>query len=147
MNAQPDIVVGCDGTPDSDPALRFAIDETLRRAGRLVIVIAYQRPIDPDLDSFDTPGSELEAHARDRAQAAIRRVLTDHDPQFDQQVVAVEGEPAQVLLDQADHAALIIVGDHERSLLARLFDRDTARQLLHANSVVPVTVVPGPDQS
>jgi len=69
------VVVGCDGKPDSDSALRFAAQEAELRAAPLVVVTAFFRPIDPDIDSFDTPDSELRAQAHETAETALARAL------------------------------------------------------------------------
>ncbi len=141
MTTSPIIVVGCDGNPQSDPALRFAAQEAGLRHARLVVVTAYDRPIDPDLDNFDTSDTELHATARSSAETALHRALGASSADLGCHIVCAEGEPAQVLADQGTNAIMIIVGSHDRSLLERLFGRSTSRGLLHDSSV-PVTIVP-----
>lgn len=75
MTAVALVVLGCDGAPDSDAAVRFAAEEARLRHARLVVVAAYERPIDPDLDDFDIPDAELSARARVGCEAALRRAL------------------------------------------------------------------------
>jgi nucleotide-binding universal stress UspA family protein len=145
MTASPFIVVGCDGSLESDPALRFAAQEADLRHARLVVVTAYARPIDPDLDNFDISDSELHATARSSAETALHRALGASSADLGCHIVCAEGEPAQVLVDHSTNAIMIIIGSHDRPLLQRLFTRSTSRGLLHGSSV-PVTIVPAPHQ-
>lgn len=143
---QPFVVVGCDGTAGSDEALRFAAREAKLHRARLLLVAAYDRPIDPDVEEFDVSDQVLQARARDAATTNLRRALdpaSGHLPEH-LDIVAAEGDPAQVLLDHADGAVMIVIGSHDRPMLQRLFGRVTSRELLH-DSVVPVTIVPTPD--
>ena len=139
----PVVLVGCDGTPEGDPVLRFGVDEARLRGARVVLVTAYLGPIDPDVDDFDTPRSELEARARSSAETALHRALHWPDvsqlPEYD--IVAAEGDPVRALLDNTAHAVMIVVGSHDRPLLQRLFTRPTSQHLLH-NTDIPVTIVP-----
>jgi nucleotide-binding universal stress UspA family protein len=140
----PTVVVGCDASPASDPALRFAAEEARLRHARLVVIAAYDRPIDPDLDDFDTPESELQKATRVRTETALHRalpILTVDD--VDLEIVAAEGEPSQVLLGHSTDAVMIVIGSHDRPMLQRLFGRVTSRGLLH-DSTVPITIVPSP---
>jgi nucleotide-binding universal stress UspA family protein len=137
------VVVGCNGSSDTDDALRFATEEARLRETHLLIVCAYFRPVEPDLEDFDLPDAQLRARALSRAQAALRRAL-DLPPSADLagfQFVAVEGDPGHVLIEQAGDAAMIVLGSHERPVLRRLFRHQTSEHLLH-DGHVPVTVVP-----
>ncbi len=69
------VVVGFDASPESAPALRFATEEAQLRHARLLVVTAYDRPIDPDLDDFDIPDSNLKEAARARAEKALHLTL------------------------------------------------------------------------
>lgn len=141
----PIVLVGCDGTFDGDPALRFGAEEARLRRARLVLLIAYARPIDPDIDEFDTPRLKLAARARSRADTALRRALQWPDaadlPEYD--IVAAEGDPVGALLTHAAHALMIVIGNHDRTMLQRLFTRPTSEHLLR-DTHIPVTIVPNP---
>lgn len=137
------VLVGCDGTPEGDPVLRFGVEEARLRGARLVLVIAYFGPIDPDIDEFDTPRSELDTRARSCAETALHRALHWPDasdlPEYD--IVAAEGDPIRALLEHSERAVMIVIGTHDRPLLQRLFSRPTSQHLLH-HTHVPVTIVP-----
>lgn len=142
MNDQQCVVVGCDGTPDGDPALRFAAQQARLHQVRLVVITAYDRPLDPDLDDFDTPDTQLRAQACARAEDAVRRAFNAHsEPVPDHELIPVEGDPARALLAHASGAVMIVVGSHDRSFLERFFARHTGPHLLQGSDV-PVTIVP-----
>jgi nucleotide-binding universal stress UspA family protein len=137
------IVVGCDGSPDSDNALRFAAQEARLRATRLTLVCAYYRPVDPDLPDFDLPDAQLRARTVARGKTALRRALdlSSSADLSEYEFVAVDGDPGDVLVKHAADAAMIVIGGHQHSVLQRLFKRETSTRLLH-DSDVPVAVVP-----
>ena len=141
---QPFLVVGCDGTSASDAALRFAAAEAGLHGARLLLVTAYDRPIDPDSDDFDIPDEALQRQARDDASASLNRALDSRTGRLpEHQIVTVEGEPAKVLLEHGDGAIMIVIGSHDRPMLQRLFGRPTGRELQH-HTVVPLVIVPTP---
>lgn len=137
------IVVGCDGTPDSDNALRLAAEEARLRHAPLRIVCAYERPVDPELNDFDVPDEQLRARTLERGEQAVRRAFGGHAP-ADYAVLALAGEPSEVLREQAKGAVMIVIGGHQRPLLQRVFRRGTSGHLLHHGGV-PVLVVPSAD--
>lgn len=140
----PTVVVGCDASPASGPALRFAAEEARLRHARLLVITAYRRPIDPDLDEFDTPDSELQNAARARTEAALRRAFQPSNVNdVDLDILTAEGEPSQVLLEHSTDAIMIVIGSHDRPMLQRLLSRPTSHRLLH-NSDIPITIVPSP---
>jgi nucleotide-binding universal stress UspA family protein len=143
VNARHAVVVGCDGTPASNGALRFAAKESLLRSANLIVLATYHKPIDPDNDEFDTPDHVLAERARKAALTAMcraldltRPVLPPHD------IVTQCGVPARVLLDMFSDADLIVLGTHQRHLVSRLFHGpSTSSDLIH-HGHFPVVVVP-----
>jgi nucleotide-binding universal stress UspA family protein len=132
------VVVACDGKPSSDAALRFAAAEAQLRGAELVVVIAFGRPVDPDVPSFYTPEGELRLRARQAAEQSLARVLgvpAGQLPGF--HVVTEHGPASWVLLRDYREAQLLVVGSRPR----RLLSGRTARHLIR-HSPVPVVVVP-----
>jgi nucleotide-binding universal stress UspA family protein len=143
VDAQHAVVVGCDGMPDSDAALRFAVREAALRSARLVLVMSFFRPTDPDLDEYDTPESELRSRALRTAEASLCRALSLTPERLPvHQTVTGPGEPSRVLLHDYGTAELFVLGSHHRNLLKRVFSgHATSRSLIHRGHV-PVVVVP-----
>lgn len=133
------VVVGCDGAPAGDAALRYAATEANRRRAPLLVVIAFAEPIDPDNDDFDTPPSAQRARARARAEHALERAVAD-PPRH--QVVAMAGLPGRVLLERFSEAAVIVIGTRHRHLLAPLTTVESTEHMLAARGRVPIVVVP-----
>lgn len=136
------VVVGTDGSEYSDPALRFAAHEAALRDLQLVVVIAHLRPVDPDIDSFDTPESELCRISHDKALAALSRALAlpvERLPPH--RIVTGSGDPSALLL-KTEGAQLIVVGLHHRHLMDRLIHGPVRATALVRHTGVPVVIVP-----
>lgn len=131
-------MVGCDGRPSCDAAIRFAAAEARLRDAELVVVIAYGRPVDPDLPSFYTPDSELRSRARLAAEQAVGRALGRPGAALRGVHVVTEHGPASwVMLRDYRQAQLLIVATRPR----RLLQGRTVRYLIR-HSPVPVVIVP-----
>jgi nucleotide-binding universal stress UspA family protein len=132
------VVVGCDGRLSCDAAIRFAAAEAQLRGAELVVVIAYGRPVDPDLPSFYTPDTELRSRARLAAEQAVDRALGQQAAGLrGVHVVTERGLASWVLLRDYRQAQLLVVGTRHRWLL----QGRTVRYLTR-HSPVPVVVVP-----
>ena len=141
--AQSTVLVGCDGSPDDDPALRFAADEARTRQAHLVVATGYHRPVDPDLDSFDVADAELEGQAQALVHEAMGRAFAATGIPCPYAVVVAEGDLARVLLNASaeDGVVMIVVGGHNRELRHRLLGRLNSSRF-HADRPIPLTVVP-----
>jgi len=131
------VVVGIDGSPTSDVALRWAADEAARRDADLHVVHAWQVPV------VTIPAAEQMV---DAAEAAGRQVLDRAlaDPRL--AGLRVEGHlpsegASRAMLALADQAALMVVGSRGLGRLGRVLLGSTSRQLAH-HAPVPLVVVP-----
>lgn len=137
------VVLGCDGGQDGDAAVRFAVREAQLRKANLVVMIAYFGPVDPDLESIETPGSELRSKARSRAESALCRALGLPVWQLPpHQIVTELGPPTRVLLHEYGGAQLLVVGLDGRQLFARMLHGPSVGEELARRSAVPVVLVP-----
>ncbi len=139
------IVVGVDGSLPSLAALRWAVRQAEITGATLDAVIAWQFPIAagglgwaPTSGIDDTDYSELAAKTLAEAIAEVSPPsgLTVH------QVVA-EGNAAQVLLDAARGADLLVVGNRGHGGFADALIGSVSVRCLHHASC-PVVVVHGP---
>lgn len=136
------VVVGVDGSPESEAALRFAADEAKLRSALLRIVCAWT-PSDagymgevfaPTPDAFD----QAEHHAEDVLRAALERLQGEP---LEIEAVAEEGGPAAVLLEQAADAELLVAGSRGLGAAKRLMLGSVSQDLArHARC--PVVIVP-----
>jgi len=138
----PRLVVGIDGSPEADAALRFAHAEAKLRGLELHIVCAWE----PATASYvgeafaATPDAFLgaEQHADDVLQTALAQL-----PASDVQVeaIAIEGRPATVLLDRAADAELLVLGSRGRGTTKRLLLGSVSTHVAH-HTPCPLVIVP-----
>jgi len=140
------IVAGVDGSDAAQEALRVAVQEARLRGARLRVVTAWQMPtmaygavvFSPDIDPADfqdSAGAALaEALAALGGQAAgveIERVMR-------------MGQPAQVLIEEARGAAMLVVGSRGHGGFAGLLLGSVSHQCaMHA--ACPVVIVHKPN--
>ncbi len=132
------IVVGIDGSPSSDRAVRWATDEADLYGVELVLVHAWGYP-------YSTDGTNI-AQARDLTQVdgacVLDRSLELARDRCGSNVSGVlpEGTAAQVLLATVRDGDLLVLGSHGRGAgMAALLGSTVNSVLDHA--VVPVVVV------
>jgi nucleotide-binding universal stress UspA family protein len=109
-NVVPRVVVGVDGSESGDIALRAALDEAARRGARLVVVSVWEppegrrEPGEYDATSLDAGHERL---VREHVRLVLRGYSTVEVPV---EVHARSGPPADVLVDAARNAAVLVVG-------------------------------------
>lgn len=105
------VVIGVDGSPHGDAALRWALDEARAHGGEAVAVLAWQMPFISNPVAFDH--DELEQAGREFLTGRLRLVAPS--PQVPLTPVIAEGDPAEVLVAASDDANLLVVGTRGRS--------------------------------
>jgi nucleotide-binding universal stress UspA family protein len=106
------IVVGVDGSEGGAAALEFAAREAAFRGAHLRIIAAWQVPVPthgvefgPPLDTLAQDAFRVGAqHMADDALAAARKL----HPSLDGEALPIQGQPADVLLEQSADAALVV---------------------------------------
>jgi nucleotide-binding universal stress UspA family protein len=143
------VVVGVDGSKGADAALEFAAQEAALRTASLRIVSAWQIPIVTYGGGFAPPlNDEAFDSFRVRAQTVADEALArakELAPSLASEAVAVEGQPAQVLLEQAAHATLIVVGSRGLGGFKSLLLGSVSQQVVHY-APCPVVVVRQPGE-
>ena len=128
------IVVGTDGSESAERAVEQAVALAAADAARLVIVTAYERTdarpddrIPADVRWMTADPNEAERHARHARHVAAERGVGDVVVQ------ALEGEPADELLEAADTFAadLIVVGSVGLTGNSRFLLGSVASSVLH----------------
>ena len=135
------IVVGIDGSEHGEAALAFAAEEAALRGAHLLIVCAWQTPMVVDPGGLFPPQAfeGLAENARSIAEAAVARVA-ELQPLGTCEGKTVEGQPAAVLLKEAEHAVMIVVGSRGRGGFANLLLGSVTQQVVH-HAPCPVVVV------
>jgi nucleotide-binding universal stress UspA family protein len=140
------VVVGVDGSVHADAALRYALAEAARRGTRVVPVVAWGPwDIFGGYSALEDP-DRVERRLREQADAHIRRIHQAMGvPDVPPELVFRVGGAADVLVDLARPAALLVVGHRGRGRVRSMIGSVGLRCVLRAPC--PVTVVPGVDDT
>lgn len=137
------IVVGVDGSPASDAALRFALKEATRRSDTVTAVNAFHAQAIPMLTKPEAYATALEReHAEKMVAEAVDRALDATGCGLDVTIHTVAGHPADAILDAGQGAAMIVVGSRGRAGVCSLVLGSTSHAVLH-QAHRPVVVVHG----
>lgn len=147
MERRPQVLVGVDGSPASERALAFAVQEARLRGAVLVAVMAVDIPDYAWIDPYGTrihPEEATLALAREKLSRLVAAAGTD-GLVVDEVVTAVPA--AQALVDRSEDCELLVVGSRGRGGFRGLVMGSVSMQcMLHAHC--PVTVIrpePEPD--
>jgi nucleotide-binding universal stress UspA family protein len=137
------IVVGVDGSPTSELALRWAVEQARRTGQTVAAVVAWDFPTNYGVDYLDDRVDWAE-DARTALKAAVEHVVAGAgSPRVEQHVR--QGHAARVLLDAADGADLLVVGSRGHGGFTGLL-LGSVSQHLAAHAPCPVLVVPPPER-
>ena len=139
--ADTDVVVGVDGSPSSKAALRWALDQARLTKARLRPVIAWE--VTPYTGWGVLAHEDFGAAAGQLLNESVRETL-GFDPPLDVEVVETvrPGHPAQVLIDESAHAAVLVVGSRGHGGFAGTL-LGSVSQLCVQHARCPVLVVRG----
>ena len=105
------VVVGIDGSADSDAALRWALAEAEAHDGEVVAVYAWQMPFVSNPAAFDR--AELE---QDGKGFLVDRVsVVAPTPRVPLTTLVAAGDPAESLVTASREADLLVIGFRGRS--------------------------------
>jgi nucleotide-binding universal stress UspA family protein len=140
------ILVGVDGSNQSRKALARAAMEAALHEARLRIVCAWDVPSAVFMGGY-VPGAEetvFEGY-REKAEGIVREAVAEAkllQPAVPIDGESVQGQPANVLLECATDASLVVVGNRGRGGFASLLLGSTSQQVVH-HARCPVLVVHG----
>lgn len=139
------IVVGVDGSPHSQAALRWAVDHATLVGGSVTAVLVWQVPLLGMPGAFDK--GELESMASQLLTDTVSGV--EPSPVVPVWPVVAEGDPTEVLIHASEGADLLVLGTRGRSPFKGLL-LGSVSQGCAANADCPVVIVkqqatPGPD--
>ncbi len=143
------IVVGVDGSPESEAAVRFAASAAARSALPLTIVTAYSAPTANGwapaapytVESGGGPTfTSLAQEEAATATAVAARIAREEHPDLPVREIASEGRPAAVLADASAGCELLVVGSRGRGGFAGLMLGSVSHAMIH-RAGCPVAVV------
>ncbi|MFD8971372.1 universal stress protein [Streptomyces sp. NPDC059593] len=141
-----EILLGVDPREQSVPALVWAADEAVRRGLALRLVVA----VPPAHDGIRYDALAHESALRIRAESAIANAEDLVRELHDGLRIATErvnGVPATVLRDMAQHAALVVVGSRRLGRATEMFGESSVVVPLTARADCPVVVVRAPEHT
>ena len=132
-------LVGYDGSPSSQRALRFAVGLARACGGRVRVVNAVKL-VEGAADTCALVMADSGAQRADELLADLRALLPDAVDLLDVEVMS--GCPGEVLLEQVRRHGIdhIVIGHTERGALGRWLLGSVSDDML-ARARVPVTVV------
>ena len=133
------IVVGVDGSPSSEEALRWALGQARLTGQPVDAVTSWSIPV-----SFGEAAGALmtidwQGDATRTLESTVAKAVDPPDADRVSQH-AVQGHPAQVLLDAAADAALLVVGSRGRGGVTGMLLGSVSQHVV-ARAACPVVVV------
>ena len=137
------VVVGVDGSPPSYGALRWAVDEAVRRNARLDVVNAYNF-LEVVLPMAIAPGIDcevLDKSSTSLLEQMLGTVIPVHGPRPPEiELIPVHTGAARALLETSVGADLLVVGSRGRGGIRGLMLGSVSQQCVH-HAPCPVIVV------
>jgi len=144
-NGAPRIVVGVDGSPSSRMALRWALRQANFTDGTVDAILAWQIPMVLQSYGMAPVYVEQDGGFEDDAKKTIEAVISEEVAPADSQRVrslVIHGNPAQVLLDAAAGADLLVVGSRGHGEFAEALLGSVSQNCVHHASG-PVLIMRG----
>ena len=136
------IVCGVDGSPAGQRALHWAVDEAIRRYGKVRAVTAWSWD---GVEALAAPGTPAEAlgRARQMLDAAVDEVLggMEDPPAVDR--VCERGVPSEALCTASADAELLVLGSHGHGAVHDKLVGSTSERAIH-HAPCPVVFIPDP---
>jgi nucleotide-binding universal stress UspA family protein len=143
MNRSAPIVVGVDGTPASDRALEWALDEAAVRGSILHVVNAWQ--YEALTDWTETTAQREQAASEQLVDQAVRRVSEGRTELPAIERKCLRGDAAEVLEAASEGAAMLVVASHTDHRIRQIVLGSTSMHVVrHAHA--PIVVIPVADR-
>jgi nucleotide-binding universal stress UspA family protein len=143
--ATSDIVVGIDGSPSSQGALRWAAHLARTTKWRLRAVHVLEWPIGLDRAGSRTGPEEVlhldDSEVNPAYRSGMSRVFQEVEPQPHWQLHYAEGHLAEVLVRLAADAQLLVIGSRERAASGQVMTGGLSHYCIN-HSRSPVLIVP-----
>ncbi|WP_327138766.1 universal stress protein [Nocardia sp. NBC_01327] len=129
LTAEKPVLVGVDGSDNSMPALVLAFEEASRRKVGLTALHTWS-----DVSALDTPLPGWGMIQEQEAEVLAERVagFGEQFPDVPVRRMLKRDRPVRALLDESEHAQLLVVGSHGRGGFTGMLLGSTSAALLHS---------------
>ncbi|MGW4209292.1 universal stress protein [Lentzea sp. NPDC004789] len=143
MNKADPIVVGVDGTPASDRALAWALDEAIVRGCPVHVVNAWQ--YEALVDWAETSAQREIAASEQLVEDALQRAARGRAELPEIERRSLRGDAAAVLEAASEGAAMLVVASHTDHRIRQVVLGSTSMHVVrHAHA--PIVVIPVTDR-
>ena len=142
------IVAGVDGSPSSVCALRWAISQAELTGAAVEAVLAWHYPVPTGGYGWAPTGMATSFDFKENAEKVLAEAISTACGPGDSVPVharAVEGNPAQVLLDASDGADLLVVGSRGHGGFTEALLGSVGQHCVH-HARCPVVVIRGQER-
>jgi nucleotide-binding universal stress UspA family protein len=133
------IVVGYDGSPWSDKAVKWAARQAELTGSTLEVLVAWEWPMAYGAPVPLPEGFDPEADARNIAEAAGRIVAAEH-PGVHTRLLTRQGHPAPILVEASKDADLLVVGSRGHGEFVGMLIGSVSEHCV-TNATCPVLVI------
>jgi|SRR5215207_140377 len=141
-----EIVAGVDASEESRAALAWAVEEARLRSATVIAVHAWEMPVVPTASGLIPPSAEVFTDVtgvKEAAENVVRSIVEQvaGSSGVDVRPLAVEGRPANALIDTAERqrAQLIVVGSRGHGAVVGLLLGSVSEQVVR-HAPCPVVV-------
>lgn len=140
-----EVVLGVDGAPGEQTAIRFAFEEAVTRGARLHAIHAWAYPgvFGPAIVQPRSAGLEHIVQAETRVLSEALAPWQERFPGVEVVAETVQGRPARILTGASTRADLLVVGTRGRGGFAGLRLGSVTHALLHHTQCPLAAVPPG----
>jgi nucleotide-binding universal stress UspA family protein len=127
------VVVGVDGSPESEELVGWAIDHASRHGLALEVLHSYAIPVYPGVVPY-VPPVEISTATAGFEQRVTSEVLAgwrEKYPDVEITTNVAHGRPAPALVEATGRASLTVVGSHGRGAFLGMLLGSTSHSLLH----------------
>lgn len=141
--AEGPVVVGVDGSPAGEGAIRFAFDAASRRGAPLVALHTWSDVTVRDMWTAAMPELDWEVLETKERELLAERLAgwQENYPDVAVRRVVTTSRPARSLIEESRRAGVVVVGSRGRGGVRGMLLGSTSQALLH-HSHCPVAVVP-----
>jgi nucleotide-binding universal stress UspA family protein len=140
------VVVGVDGSPSSKAALAWAVEQAKLTDASVEAVMAWQYPVSFARAAYAPIGPPMDTDLAAEAEEVLGAVINETvGPSGPVKVSAIvrQGNPAQILLETAKGADLLVVGSRGHGGFTEALLGSVSQHCIH-HAACPVVIMRGP---